>query len=203
MLVIDNFFPEELINSVIAEANQQEWVFNRTDSNEDQYWTRSIFGVRYSSVYGKYAPIQEFASENVKKCWEFFKSKTNCGLENSNLNSAYFNGLTYGVEAHCHVDSHLDNFTTVIIYVCESWNSHWGGETVFFNGEYSKNPADNIFYSHDIVKSVLPKYNRIVLFDGKTVHAVRPISKTFKGLRKTLMFKIKDKNVEEFKKLCS
>jgi hypothetical protein len=200
MLVIDNFFPEELINSVIAEANQQEWQFRRSDTDEDIYWAKYIFGITYNP--NKQFFIQEFVSENVKQCWEFFKSKTNCILDN-NLETVYFNGLTHGIEAHAHVDSHTKNFTTVIIYVCENWNSHWGGETVFFNGEYSKNPADNIFYSHDIVKSVLPKYNRIVLFDGKTVHAVRPISKTFKGLRKTLMFKIKDKNVEEFKKLCS
>jgi len=200
MLVIDNFFHEDLINAVILEANEQDWRFIRGDSNQDLYWTRFIFGITH---FKNSNVLEKFASKNVEKCWEFFKSKTNCGLDDNNLYSVYFNGMTHGIEAHAHVDNFEENHTTVIIYVCSNWNSHWGGETAFFNGEYSENPADNIYYSHDIVKSVCPKYNRIVLFDSKIVHAVRPISKSFKGLRATLMFKIKNKGVEEFKNLCS
>lgn len=203
MFIIDNFFPEELMNSIIVEANEQNWHFRRSDANADLYWTKIIFGCNYSEDVSKGIFLKEFVSENTKKCWEFFKDKANCNLNDSNLSSIYYNGLTYGIEAHPHVDSYKENFTTVIIYVCEDWNSYWGGETVFFNEKFSEDPSDKIFYSHDIIKSVLPKYNRIVLFDGKTVHAVRPISKSFKGLRKTLMFKIQNKNVEEFKNLCS
>lgn len=196
MFVLDNFYPKDLIDSVVLESHEQKWSFKRTDSNKDMYWTAVMFGSDYNK---EEIILKDFVSENVKKCWEFFKVKSNCSLSDDNLDSIYFNGLTYGIEAHAHVDSYEKNFVTAITYVCESWNSHWGGETVFFDGGHSTNPADNIFYSHDIIKSVLPRYNRIVLFDGTIVHAVRPLSKSFKGLRKTLMFKIKNKHIEDFK----
>lgn len=197
MLVIDNFFPKDLIDSVVLESHKQKWSFTRSDSNGDMYWTNVIFGSNYCKKED--ITLNNFVSENVKKCWEFFKVKSNCNLNDDNLDSIYFNGLTYGTESHAHVDTYGRDLVTVIVYVCESWNSHWGGETVFFSGEHSKNPSDSIFYSHDIIKSVLPKNNRIVLFDGSIVHAVRPLSKSFKSLRKTLMFKIKNKRIEDFK----
>lgn len=203
MLVLDNFYPQNVINSVILEANKHTWEFNRIDSDADMYWTRKIFGLNYSAITEETAMLDNFTSEKVKKCWEFFKLKTDCGLEDSNLDSVYFNGLTYGLESHAHIDSTQENFVTVITYVCEDWNSHWGGETVFFSDEYSKNPADPVYYQHEITLTALPKYNRVVIFSGSVVHAVRPLSRSFKGLRKTLMFKIKNKNTGDFKKLCN
>jgi Rps23 Pro-64 3,4-dihydroxylase Tpa1-like proline 4-hydroxylase len=203
MLVLDNFYPKTLIDTVILEANVQKWEFARIDSNEDLYWTNVIFGSNYSQILEQKNFLSEFTSENVKKCWEFFKLKADCNLEDSNLSSVYFNGLTYGIEAHAHVDAMQKDVVTVITYVCEDWNSHWSGETVFFSGEFSHNPADVTYYQHEITQAVLPRYNRIVVFSADVVHAVRPLSRSFRGLRKTLMFKIKGKRVEDFKKLCS
>jgi hypothetical protein len=203
MLVLDNFYPQDVINPVILESKKQKWEFTRSDSNEDVYWTNKIFGWNYAIAEKNQFKLDTFTSETVKKCWEFFKIKTDCGLNDSNLDSVYYNGLTYGIEAHAHIDALQDDFVTVITYVCEDWNSHWGGETVFFSDEYSKNPADPVYYQHEITRSVLPKYNRVVIFPGNVVHAVRPLSRSFKDLRKTLMFKIKGKRVEDFEKLCS
>jgi hypothetical protein len=203
MFVIDNFYQQTLIDAVILEANTQSWEFSRTDSNEDMYWTNVVFGSNYSKTLGKIGFLDEFTSKKVQECWEFFKLKADCGLDDSNISSIYFNGLTYGIEAHAHVDARQKDFVTVITYICEDWNSHWGGETVFFNGEFSDNPADTTYYHHEITRAVLPKYNRMVVFSSDVVHAVRPLSRSFKGLRKTLMFKIKGKYIEDFKKLCS
>jgi hypothetical protein len=203
MLVIDNFYPKILIDAIILESNSQKWEFSRSDMNEDVYWTNKIFGASYSMNPENSNFLTKFTSKNIKECWEFFKLKADCGLDDSNLDSIYYNGLTYGIEAHAHVDDLRDDFVTVIMYVCEGWNSHWGGETVFFSGAYSRNPADPTYYQHEITQSVLPKYNRMVLFSGNVVHAVRPLSRSFKGLRKTLMFKIQNKHIDNFKKLCS
>lgn len=200
-MVIDNFFPESLINLVSIESDEYSWTFGRSDSNQDFYWTKVIYGDYLHAVTKKFET--KFQSENVRACWEYFKEKTKCGVTDENLESVYFNGLTYGVEAHAHVDSNAEDYVTVICYICTDWNSHWGGETVFFDSNFSKNPADQIFYTHEITASVLPKYNRIVVFKGNTVHAVRPLSKSFRGLRKTMMFKIKNKNIKEFMGLCS
>lgn len=200
-MVIDNFFPKHLINSVVTESSDYEWIFLRSDSNQDVYWTKIIYGDYFDTKKNIF--ISEFTSSNVLACWNFFKECSNCGLTNDNLDSVYFNGLTYGLESHAHVDSRVPNYVTVICYICENWNSHWGGETVFFDGHISENPADQIFYSHEITSSVLPRYNRIVIFDGTLVHAVRPISKSFRGIRKTMMFKIKNKSIKDFENLKS
>lgn len=202
MIVLDNFYPQSLIDPIVLNSFSYEWQFGRSDTNNDLYWTIPVYGNHYvlekNKIVSKYY-LDCFKYKEVEKCWDFFKSKMGCGLSDDNLITAYFNGITYGVEAHAHVDSFKENYTTAIIYVCENWNSHWGGETVFFDGKFVNNPADDIFYSHDIIKSVLPKYNRVLLFDSRIIHSVRPLSKSFKNLRKTLMFKIKNKNVEEFK----
>jgi len=203
MFVLDNFFPSKLIDSVIAESYNYEWVFKKQDIATDVYWTNFLFGENYDEP-NESKNQRFFKNFNSEQCWEFFKKKTDCGLTNDNLESSYVNGLTYGLEAHAHTDSDKKNFVTVIVYLCENWNSYWGGETVFFNGEFVVNdPTNDIFYTHEIIKTVLPRYNRIVMFDGNIVHAVRSISKSFKGLRKTMMFKIKNKNIKEFEKLCS
>ena len=197
MLVVDNFFPSELIDSVVSKSNNYEWKFCRTDKNEDTYWTVHVYGNNYTSTDKE--PLEsEFRLQEVKDCWEFIKNKFIQTIGDGNLESCYLNGLTHGIEAHAHVDNKSsDNFVTVICYVCEAWNSHWCGETCFYNMGHSENPAHEIYYSHDIIKSVLPRYNRVVMFDGNVVHSVRPLSKTFKGLRKTLMFKLKNVNIKE------
>jgi hypothetical protein len=197
MIIIDSFFPPELIDSVISKSNNYCWKFSRSDKNDDVYWTVFVYGSTYSKTKND-TFLENFSNEEVKKCWGFIKSKFHPIITENNLDSCYLNGLTHGIEAHAHVDNkNSDNFVTIICYVCESWNSHWCGETCFYNMDYSENPADEIYYSHEIIKSVLPRYNRIVMFDGKTVHSVRPLSKTFRGLRKTLMFKLKDVSIKD------
>jgi SM-20-related protein len=78
-----------------------------------------------------------------------------------------------------------------------TWNCYWSGETVFFKNEWVNNPADQSFYDNEIIKSVLPRKNRMVLFEGNIVHSVRPLSKTYKDLRLTLMFKLKNISVDK------
>lgn len=200
MVVLDNFFPKDLIDSLIFESYDYKWNFSKADLKNDLYWTNFIFGKNYNNKETEYCG---FRSKKAEECWEFFKNKVNCGITNNNLESLYFNGLTYGLEAHAHKDSDQDDYVTVITYVCESWNSYWGGETVFFSGDFVDNPADKVFYEHEIIKTVIPRYNRVVIFQSKMVHCVRPVTKSFKGLRKTMMFKIKNKNIKDFCKLCS
>jgi Rps23 Pro-64 3,4-dihydroxylase Tpa1-like proline 4-hydroxylase len=66
------------------------------------------------------------------------------------------------------------------------------GRRSFYSGEFVQNPSDNLFYKHDVLKTVLPRRNRIVMFDSNIIHGVHPLSKSFKGLRTTLMFKLKN-----------
>lgn len=197
MIVLDNFFPKSTIDLVIDKSKDYEWQFCRTDKFEDTYWTIFVYGDTYEVNNDKII-VKNFKYQEVKNCWEAVKEKFNFKLTDNNLDSCYLNGLTHGLESHAHIDSGGKvNFVTVVCYICEFWNSHWSGETCFYNMDYSDNPSDDIYYNHEIIRSVLPKYNRVVLFDGNVVHSVKPISKTFKGLRKTLMFKLKNINIKD------
>jgi hypothetical protein len=188
--VIDNFFPDSLFNKLLVEAEQYKWEFNRSDSNQDVYWTKFVYGDNLHTSKEKKIYLAEFEEPTIKETWDFFSSTFNIPL--ANLNSVYLNGLTYGVESHLHVDSVKSDAITVICYLCPEWNSFWSGATSFYDGEFLNDPSARVFYTQNVQKMVLPRYNRIVVFSSNIIHSVNPISKNYKGLRKTLMFKIKN-----------
>ena len=188
--ILDNFYPEELINN-LDKARQYEFQFFRTDAENQLYWSLNLYGEEYGE---ENLNIDSFKKNEVKLLWDYFSSKFNVDI--NYLEACYINGISYGVEAHPHIDFPDKNSTTVILYLCEAWNCYWSGETVFFKNEWVNNPADQSFYDNEIIKSVLPRKNRIVLFEGNIVHSVRPLSKTYKDLRLTLMFKLKNISVD-------
>lgn len=193
--VIDGLYDNLNLNTAIQNSYNYEWLFNRGDANSELYWTMHMYG----DIYFTEQPLQnlkKFKFNEIETLWNEFSKKFN--VSKDNLNSCYVNGLTFGVEAYPHVDHKDKGHVSVITYLCENWNSHWGGETTFFDKDFVHNdPSNEVFYQHDIIKSVLPKFNRMVLFDANITHAVRPISKSYKGLRKTLMFKLKNISIQD------
>jgi SM-20-related protein len=193
--VLDNFYPDDVINAITNIPLYYGWKFGKTDDNKNYYWNIPVYGINYERDKSRDILYSKFEIKEVKSLWDIFSKKFGVSLES--LEACYFNGLTHGNEAYTHIDFFEPGSTTCILYVCEGWNSYWSGETIFLDGEWSSNPSDSVFYKHDIIKSVLPKTNRMVLFDGNIMHAVRPLSKSFTGLRTTLMFKIKNVSVEK------
>jgi hypothetical protein len=194
--IIDNFYNYKNLNETLICSTDYYWKLFRKDTIDDLYWTIHVYGDTYDPDNPKLKIDNRNKFQEVQTLWNEFSNKFNVPLEN--LESCYLNGITHGLEAFAHTDSVKDGNTTVILYLCEDWNLHWGGETVFFDQEFVKNnPAHEVFYNANIIKSILPKYNRVVLFDSHIMHAVRPISKSFKGLRKTLMFKLKNISVQQ------
>jgi len=99
-------------------------------------------------------------------------------LNRHTLVRCYANGYPYGSDGTLHTDSELPNSYTTIYYPHETWQPNWAGETVLFNDE-----------RNDILTSVYPKPNRLIVFRGATPHAARGVSRTCPVLRITLMFK--------------
>lgn len=101
------------------------------------------------------------------------------------IQRAYINGYTYGTDAASHYDTHKllahVPMKTAVIYLNDEWNLDWGGETALFD-------------EGEIIYSVLPKLGRVLLFDSDILHAARPLSRHFHGLRKILAFKYFDKS---------
>ena len=102
------------------------------------------------------------------------------------LVEAYVNGYAYGNDAYSHVDkpafeSNKDNpnysAQSMIFYTTEYWHKDWAGETVIFDDE------------GDIVKSVLPKPGRVLIFDSTQQHCARPVTRACPELRTAFVMK--------------
>jgi hypothetical protein len=106
----------------------------------------------------------------------------------------YVNGYTYGTDGYAHLDD--DWITkkygndalseTVIVYLNETWDKDWAGETVIFD--------DN----DDIDASILPKFGRVLIFNSDKWHAARPVTRACGVLRKVLVFKTIDPKINSY-----
>lgn len=103
-----------------------------------------------------------------------------------NLVRCYINGYTYGTDSYAHYDEHalykeysefLGASETILIYLNDEWHHDYGGETVFFDE------------NNEIKLSVLPKLGRTVVFNSDILHAARPVTRMYGGLREVLVFK--------------
>lgn len=99
-------------------------------------------------------------------------------LQGHRLVRCYANAFSFGCEGTLHADAKTSDSFTCIYYPNTTWHPNWGGETAFFKQDGS-----------DLVTSIYPKPNRIVLFSGAIPHVARGVTRTCPTLRVTLMFK--------------
>ena len=128
---------------------------------------------------------QELASDPalavLNQLW--LKLKANY-LHNHTLVRCYANAHVYGIEGDLHTDSLYPGNYTTIFYVVPQWQPDWAGETVVVND------------LGDIAHAVIPRPNRIMIFDGRMLHAARAVHRKFAGLRVTLMFKSREQGAQ-------
>lgn len=97
------------------------------------------------------------------------------------LSRAYASGNTYGFSGEYHVDDGAKEYNeiiTIMFYLNNNWDFHFGGETFFLNHERK-----------EIQYAIIPKPGRAVIFDGFIYHGPRPLSKFCNELRMVLTFK--------------
>jgi SM-20-related protein len=99
-------------------------------------------------------------------------------LKGHMLVRCHADGFAYGSVGSLQTDSASPNSFTTIYHPHDRWSPNWGGETVFFDQEEG-----------DIVASVYPKPNRLVVFPGVIPHVARGVSRICPVLRITLFFK--------------
>lgn len=97
-------------------------------------------------------------------------------IHKKRLIRVYSNAYTYGTEGTLHVDSPVPDNFTYLIYLNKKWEAEYAGETVFFD-------------KGEIIKSVLPKYGRLVVFPGNIWHAARSVSRYCPEVRKIIVYK--------------
>lgn len=119
----------------------------------------------------------------VREAWDYIT--TVLGHRRS-LFRVYFNGYTFGADGTLHYDDPwiAEAFgwdvpsETCVVYLNETWDKNWAGETVVFDKE-----------EQEIVKSVMPKHGRIFIFDSLRLHGARPVTRVCPVLRRVLVFK--------------
>ena len=128
---------------------------------------------------------------NKIACFNQLYQELNSYIPNGyKIHRAYINAMSFGSEDTIHQDDpDIEQGLTLLIYLCNDWYPEWFGQTVFFDN--TEKGRENNFINAEITKSILPKYNRAILFDKNTYHCVAPISKRFTGVRYTCMFKLK------------
>lgn len=92
----------------------------------------------------------------------------------------YTNFASYGDTLLPHVDAVAGSRElTALWFVCERWDTEWGGETLFFDD------------AGDAQIAVSPKPGRLLLFDGAIRHAGKPPNRNCQVARFTFAIKLR------------
>src|SRR5262245_16263051 len=164
------------------------WQFGwKSSSKTDQYsfWHRHFAGHRNKIDRKKYDCSDELKSK-VPLIYAMWAGLANSVFKGHTIYRCYANGQAYGSEGTIHTDTRSPHGYTAIYYPHSEWEPNWGGETVSFDDAKS-----------DIVTSIYPKPNRLLVFRGDMPHVARAVARTCPHLRITLMFKTMDCPISE------
>ena len=92
----------------------------------------------------------------------------------------YTNYSAFGDTLLTHVDAVTEvPELTALWYLCQSWDTEWGGETLFYDA------------SGDAQIAVSPRPGRLLLFDGAIRHAGKPPNRNCPVARYTFAIKLR------------
>lgn len=176
--IFDNLLPADLYNSLLQVSRQLPWRFGwNTPSNPNhRYWHHEVGqGGKTNTL-----DVSDTVSNYPVKVFSLYQDWLRSSLvpANSKILRFYLNAHTYGTDGWPHTDTDRGDELTAILYLTSGWKPQWCGETVIFNEQ------------GDIAASVLPRPNRLLLFPSDKLHAPRPLSKAFEGLRVVLVVKL-------------
>ncbi len=178
--VVDDFLTEAEERAIAIQLKGEVWRYN-WPSYENSPAVRPCWHV---FIAGKNRPLGQSSLEELRenkpwsfliRVWERFLALHDFKI---NLLGVYANGQTFGQDAIIHRDNKVHPGLTIVVFCNEYWPTSWGGELVFYNDT-----------KDHIIKAVLPKPRRVVVFDGRIPHAARSPSNTCDQVRMTLAFK--------------
>ena len=162
----DNFLEEHVAQLIDFEMKEVKWQY---DYDSKPNGTQKHWHV--------------FCGHNIDECnlngYEFIEPIWN-NIKNVDstleLERAYLNAHTYGIEPHIHRD---DGDVTLIYYPRLDWKIDWGGGTAIYNDDVT-----------EIEKHFVNKGNRIIMFDANLPHQAQPVAKNCLELRMCVVFKL-------------
>ncbi len=178
--VVDDFLTESEEVGINLQLKGAVWRYN-WPNYEELPFVRPCWHV---FIAGKGRPDRQSCLEelNSNESWRFligfWERFSALHKFNMTLLGVYANGQTFGQDTIIHRDNKTHPGLTVIVFCNEHWPTSWGGELVFYDDT-----------KENIIKAVLPKSRRIVIFDGRIPHAARSPSVKCDQVRMTLAFK--------------
>jgi SM-20-related protein len=192
IIVLDDFLPRPTYDSLAQLISTQPLTYgSRSNFKTDPHghWSRDFVAAGPHNLADVAALLE--ADDTVaplNAAWKFLRDAR---LPDSVLVRCYLNGYTYGTDGYFHTDSQRPDEHTTILYINDYWEPDWAGESVFLGGD------------GDIIKAVLPRRNRAIIFPSGTQHAGRAVSRKCMVLRKTLIFKARARRSNDFEKLSA
>jgi hypothetical protein len=173
--ILDNILSDEVLTTCTQEAELSASYRVLHGAGDGSY------GFKYSWMVYDSKNKNDKLDGNFLSLWNEISSHI---PEKTRIHRCYVNAHTYGVEDAIHEDDpDIEQGLTVIVYLCSAWYPEWFGQTVFWDHIDRMN-------HNDIVQSVIPKPNRVLVFDKTLPHCVAPLSRRFAGVRLTCMFKL-------------
>ncbi len=172
----DDFVEEGLINEVlnIIQSFGFHYGWKSADNVAFSHWNVPLSRTGTHSSNRK--DIRNELSRPVLKLWESFQPTL---LPNTPvLIRTYSNGYTYGNDGYIHQDSQAPEDMTAILFLNKVWNANWAGETAIFDSN-----------TGEIIRSVLPKWRRLLIFPANMHHVGRGVSRICPHLRNVVVFK--------------
>ena len=173
--IFDDVLPAPIITALADEVQRQGFQYGWY-ANKDKgfpHWNRN-----YGQTGRDRLNRDEILSElclPVRAAWDCL-SKTYA--QGATVIRAYANAYTFGTEGYLHTDSTVPSDVTFLLYLNREWRRDWAGETLFFDG-------------HDVMATVLPKFNRMVVFPSIVPHVARSVSRSCSVARTIFTFKAK------------
>ncbi|HET7073816.1 MAG TPA: 2OG-Fe(II) oxygenase [Mycobacterium sp.] len=190
VLVVDDFLPGALYQDLAAHTSRQPLIYgSRSNFKTDPHGHWSLDFVAAGSQNLADVSVDLEADEAAAPIWQAWRFLQSTQLSGHVLIRCYVNGYTYGTDGYFHSDSERSDEHTVVVYLNDYWEPDWAGETVFLGED------------DDVIKAVLPRRNRAVIFPSTLQHAGRAVSRKCTVLRKTLIFKTRKTRSDDFEKL--
>lgn len=192
IIVLDDFLPRPTYDSLAQFISTQPLVYgSRSNFKTDPHghWSRDFVAAGPHNL----ADVAHLlgADDTVAPLYAAWKFLQDNHFPDGVLVRCYLNGYTYGTDGYLHTDSQRPDEHTTILYINDYWEPDWAGETVFLGGD------------GDIIKAVLPRRNRAIIFPSGTQHAGRAVSRKCVVLRKALIFKARKRRGDDFEKLSA
>lgn len=177
---IDNVLTDELAKDLLKFHLSSGWIWGFHSANSGMVERIPHFSIIHGGVISSKAAYYNCENELPKLILDTWDSVKHYFEPDDILVRCYANLITVGIDQRMHTDDPSETSKTMILYLNETWNVDWAGDTVFWDRE-----------RREIIKSILPKFNTAAIFPGNIWHGVRPVSIFCKEPRITLMFKTK------------